>query len=106
MATSAELNFTTRTNLDILILNLPKNCSESNADVIFIKHADDTLRATCMYGAQFQNREFFSDNNNASNEQFSLALQHWLYNTFLLLRLPHSLIKKIERGSFVPFPGS
>ena len=30
---------------------------------------------TCT-GAQFQNREFFSRNNNASNEQFPLALQY------------------------------
>ena len=29
-----------------------------------------------MYGAQFQNREFFSRNNNASDEQFSSALQY------------------------------
>ena len=29
-----------------------------------------------MYGAQFQNRNFFSRNNNASDEQFSLALQY------------------------------
>ena len=36
----------------------------------------DTLRATYMYGAQFQNREVFSRNNNTSNEQFSLALQY------------------------------
>ena len=36
----------------------------------------DTLRATYMYGAQFQNREFFSRNNNASNEQFSSALEY------------------------------
>ena len=35
----------------------------------------DTV-ATYMYGAQFQNREFFSLSNNASNEQFSLALQY------------------------------
>ena len=28
------------------------------------------------YRAQFQNREFFSRNNNASNEQFSLAPQY------------------------------
>ena len=36
----------------------------------------DTLHATYMYGAQFQNREFFSRNNNTSDEQFSLALQY------------------------------
>ena len=29
-----------------------------------------------MYGVQFQNRKFFSHNNNAADEQFSLALQY------------------------------
>ena len=36
-----------------------------------------TLHATYIYGAQFQHREFFSRNNNASNKQFSSAqFQH------------------------------
>ena len=52
----------------------------------------DTLCATYMYGAQFQNREFFSRNNNASNEQFSLALQ------YVSSPAPSALPHKLERG--------
>ena len=61
----------------------------------------DTLRATYMYGAQFQNRELFSRNNNASNEQFSLALR------YVCSAAPSALPDKETReGAFVPLPGS
>ena len=50
-----------------------------------------------MYGAQFQNREFFSRNNNASDEQFSLALQY--VSSPAPSALPH---KETREGAFVP----
>ena len=57
----------------------------------------DTLGATYTYGAQFQNREFFSRNNNASDEQFSSALQD------VSSPAPSALPDKETReGAFVP----
>ena len=57
----------------------------------------DTFRATYMYGAQFQNRKFFSRNNNASDEQFSLALQY-----VSSLAPPPLPDKETRGGAFVP----
>ena len=50
-----------------------------------------------MYGAQFQNRKFFSRNNNASDEQFSLALQY--VSSLASSALPD---KETREGAFVP----
>ena len=62
----------------------------------------DTFRATYLYGAQFQNREFFSRNNNALDEQFSLALQ------YVSSPAPSALPDKETRegGLCAPLPGS
>ena len=49
-----------------------------------------------MYGAQFQNREFFSRNNNASDEQFSLAPQ------CVSSPVPSALPHKETRGLCAP----
>ena len=56
---------------------------------------------TCT-GAQFQNTEFFSRNNNASDEQFSLALQ------YVSSLAPSALTDKETRegGLCAPLPGS
>ena len=74
---------------------------KGNADVIIMSYSQityiDTSHATYMYRAQFQNREFFCRNNNASNEQFSLALQY--VSSSASSALPD---KKLGRGSFAP----
>ena len=57
----------------------------------------DTLCATYMHGAQFQNREFFLATIMLQTSSF-----HQIYDTFLLLRLQHSLIKKLERVPLCP----
>ena len=69
---------------------------------IFIKHVNRYFRATYMYGAQFQNREVFPQNNNASDEQFSLALQ------YVSSPAPSALPDKETRegGLSAPLPGS
>ena len=61
----------------------------------------DILRATYKYGAQFQNRDFFSRNTDASNEQFSLALRY--ASSSAPSALPD---KETREGAFVPLPGS
>ena len=63
----------------------------------------DTLRATYMYGAQFQKREFFSRNNNASNEQFSSALEIEYVSSPAHSALPD---KETREGAFVLLPVS
>ena len=50
-----------------------------------------------MYGAQFQNREFFPRNNNASDEQCSLTLQYVSFPA--RSALPD---KETREGVFVP----